>query len=186
MTKFIPFLIVLLISSSVSAQNLEDSLKVAEPEVKVAEPQILDMDSYKINYPSNWRVKNGCADANCSLLSPPDTVGGTSYDRFVENINIVYNKLSSSSYTVDKYADYSVSYLPKVVAGFKVIERKKLKSNVIRLTYKGEKNGFEQTWRQYYHVKAGKVYIITFAAETSKYEYFQPLVEEYLNSFIIK
>ena len=73
-----------------------------------------------------------------------------------------------------------------MVKNFKVVEKKKLKSNVIRLTYSGEKDTFKQTWRQYYYVKASKVYIVTFSAETQKYDYYQRFIESFLNSFKLK
>lgn len=146
--------------------------------------KVLDFKPYKINYPSTWQIKSGCVEKDCMIMAPTDTLLGI--DRFTENIHFTYNALPSASYTADKYATFSIDYLPKVVKNFKVIERKKLKSNVIRLTYAGEKNAYQQTWRQYYYVKSSKVYIVTFSAETQKYDYYQPFIESYLNSFILK
>ncbi|MCU0325883.1 MAG: hypothetical protein MUF45_11625 [Spirosomaceae bacterium] len=146
--------------------------------------KVLEFKPYKINYPSTWRLKETCAVNECSILAPADTLNYP--DIYTESINLTFNPLPSAEYTVDKYAQFSIDYLPKVVKNFKVIEKKKLKSNVIRLTYSGEKNNFKQTWRQYYYVKSGKVYIVTFSAETPKYDYYQPFIEPYLNSFTLK
>lgn len=170
-----PFQIIFILCISITANafTLTDSIKV------------LDFKPYKINYPSSWRLKETCAVNECSILAPLDTLSKP-YDTYTESINLTFNTLPSAEYTVDKYAQFSIDYLPKVVKDFKVIEKKKLKPNVIRLTYAGEKNNFKQTWRQYYYVKAGKVYIVTFSAETPKYEYYQPFIEPYLNSFTLK
>lgn len=145
-------------------------------------PLKLAKKAYSMNIPPGWRIDEDCKEDLCSLFSPPDTLS-KEYDNFVENINITVNKLSSPSYTVDQYATFSIGYLPKVVKNFKVLEKKKLSATAYRLTYQGDKNYFSQTWRQYYYVKNSKVYIVTFAAQTAKYAYFQPLIEPYLNSF---
>ena len=151
---------------------------------KKEKPLVLDKKAYTINIPIGWRIQDNCQENLCSLLSPVDTL---SYiDRFVDNINITVDKLPSTSYTVDKYAQFSIAYLPSVVKGFKVLEKKKIKSNGYMVTYKGEKSGFAQTWRQFYFIKAGKVYILTFATETTKYERYLPLVDSYLSSFRLK
>jgi hypothetical protein len=149
--------------------------------VKVEVPAELIRKTYKMELPKGWRVQDGCKDELCSLLSPADTL--SYFDRFTENINITVNKLPSASYTVDKYASYSISYLPKVVKGFKLISKKKLKSNVYLIEYTGEKSNFNQTWKQYYYVKNSKVFIVTFASEAKNYDYYLPIVEASLKSF---
>ena len=145
---------------------------------------VLDFKPYKIDYPSSWKLKPGCVANECSILAPKDTI--LLPDTYLESINLTFNSLPSASYTVDKYAQFSIDYLPKVVKNFKVVEKKKLKSNVIRLTYTGEKDTFKQTWRQYYYVKASKVYIVTFSAETPKYEHYKAIIEPFLDSFTVK
>jgi hypothetical protein len=145
---------------------------------------VLDFKPYKIDYPSSWKLKPGCVANECTILAPKDTI--LLPDTYLESINLTFNALPSASYTVDKYAQFSIDYLPKVVKNFKVVEKKKLKPNVIRLTYTGEKNTFNQTWRQYYYVKSSKVYIVTFSAETPKYEHYKAIIEPFLNSFTVK
>lgn len=166
------FSLFIFIGFTANATSLTDSIKV------------LDFKPYKIDYPSSWRLKAGCAVNECSILSPGDTLSWP--DGYTESINLTFNPLPSASYTADQYATYSIAYLPKVVKNFKVIEKKKLKSNVIRVTYSGEKDTHKQTWRQYYYVKSSKVYIVTFSAETSKYPAYQPFIEPFLNSFTLK
>ena len=170
--KNLLFILLTFIGFTANATALTDSIKV------------LDFKPYKINYPSTWRLKAGCVANECSILAPADTLNYP--DTYTESINLTFNQLPSASYTVDKYAQFSIDYLPKVVKNFKVIEKKKLKSNVIRLTYSGEKDTSKQTWRQYYYVKSSKVYIVTFSGETSKYDYYQPFIESFLNSFTLK
>jgi hypothetical protein len=159
-------------------------VQVAPDTSKAPKPMVLDKKTYKMDIPKGWRIQDNCQENLCSLLSPTDTL---SYiDRFVDNINVTVDKLPSANYTVDKYAQFSITYLPSVVKNFKVIEKKKLKPNVYMVTYKGEKSGYAQTWRQYYYVKNAKVFIVTFACETEKYAYYKDIVEPYLNSFKLK
>ncbi len=150
----------------------------------IPKPQIVEFKSYKMTVPDGWDIKKGCVENQCTMTSKRDTL--LDFDVYIESINLTVNKLSNPNYTVDKYANYSIGYLPKVVQNFKVIERKKLRSNAYRVTYAGIKNGLEQTWRQYYYIKSQKVFIVTFSAETRKYEFYQPVIEPYLDSFKLK
>ena len=150
----------------------------------LCQDSLLVFPSYSIQIPSGWTVKEGCLELECTLLSPADTLG--TYDTYIESINITANDLKSSSYTADKYADFSIGYLPKVVKNFQVIERKKVSNGGVRVTYSGVKNLQMQTWRQYYYKRNGKMYIVTFSAQTSKYAYHQELAEPFLNSFSFK
>lgn len=152
--------------------------------LKPAKPAVLDKRGYLINIPKGWKIEENCKEEWCNLISPFDTIGVL--DSYLESINFAVNKLPSASYTVDEYASFSIKYLPSVVKNFKVLEKKKLKTNVYRITYQGEKDKFKQTWRQYYYIKNAKVYIVTFACESEKYAYYQPIVEPYLNSFRLK
>ncbi|WP_304238333.1 hypothetical protein [Jiulongibacter sediminis] len=148
------------------------------------EPLMVDFPSYKMTFPDTWKVKNGCIETQCTINSPRDTL--MNFDTYIESVNLTVNKLNNTSYTALKYADYSIGYLPKVVQQFQVLERKNLGRNSYRVTYRGVKNGLRQTWRQYYYVRSGKVYIVTFSAETRKYELYQPMIEPYLDSFTFK
>ncbi|SOE19892.1 hypothetical protein SAMN06298216_0393 [Spirosomataceae bacterium TFI 002] len=168
------------------AQVSQDSTISAKEEIEIIEKDTLfiDMAKYKLTIPNNWKIKAGCTEEQCTANSPQDTLGG--FDTYIESINITVNKLSSSSYTAEKYANFSIGYLPKVVKGFKVLEKKRLNSYSYRVTYTGSKNNIEQTWRQYYHVRSSKVYIITFSAQARKYDHYQPIMEPYLASFKFK
>ncbi len=147
----------------------------------VKKPVIAELNEYRITVPEGWYIKAGCVDASCMLLSRGDTL--SSLDRFTENISVTISKLSNSKYTADQYADFSKGYLPKVVSNFTVLERKRLKFNKVLMVYRGKKDGFEQTWMQYYNVKNSKVYIVTCSIETKNYDYYRPIIKEYAETF---
>lgn len=164
--------------------DADSSVFTKADSVIVKKPKVVDLKQYSITVPEGWRVQTGCIDEKCVLLSPRDTLGR--YDSFTENISITINKLSSSKYTADMYANFSKGYLPKVVSNFEVLERKRLKYNNVLMTYRGKKDRREQTWMQYYVVKNSKVYIVTCSIETENYEYYRPIIKEYAETFALK
>jgi hypothetical protein len=178
------FISVAAFSQSDSTITSVDSAVVKTDSVIVKKPVVVELTKYRITVPEGWRVQTGCIDEKCVLLSPRDTL--STYDRFTENISITINKLTSPKYTADMYADFSKSYLPKVVSNFEVLERKRLKYNKVLMVYRGKKDGYEQTWMQYYIVKYSKVYIVTCSLETKNYEYYKPLIKEYVETFALK
>lgn len=143
--------------------------------------KVLENEIYSMSYPAEWNIKDGCTTDQCTINSERDTL--LDYDTYIESINITVNNLSSASYTAEKYANFSIGYLPKVVQRFKLLNKKKLGTKSYRIVYKGYKNAIAQTWMQYYHVKNQKVYIITFSGETRKHEIYRPLIEPYLDTF---
>jgi hypothetical protein len=178
------FISVAAFSQSDSTIISVDSAVVETDSVIIKKPKVVELKQYRITVPEGWRVQTGCIDEKCVLLSPRDTLG--TYDRFTENISITINKLSSSKYTADMYANFSKGYLPKVVSNFEVLERKRLKYNKVLMIYQGKKDKYEQTWMQYYIVKHSRVYIVTCSLETKNYEYYRPIIEEYATTFALK
>ncbi len=170
-----PVLSILFLNNLAFGQAI-DSLK--------KDPNILIKKEYSIEIPVGWRIMDKCEENLCSILSPSDTL--TFLDPFVENINFTVQPLPSTSYTADKYLQFSKGYLPKVVTNFKIHAQKKINSFTSLLVYSGTKSGFDQTWKQYYYAKRGKIYIVTFACETPKYEYYIKIVDPYLATFKLK
>ncbi len=140
--------------------------------------------NYTIEIPKGWTTQEGCTEKYCTFLAPIDTLNGN--DSYLENINITVNDLPSSKYPIEKYTEFSIKYLPSVVSQFELLEKHQLTSYSSRVTYKGRKSKFNQTWRQYYIIKDSKVYIVTFAAETSKFEHYIAFVQQSLDSFRVK
>lgn len=176
-------LLPLLIVSGVAFAQTDSTIAQTDS-VVVKKPIVAELNEYRITVPEGWYIKAGCVDESCMLLSRADTL--SSYDRFTENISVTVSKLSSAKYTADQYADFSKGYLPKVVSNFTVLERKRLKSNKVLMVYRGKKDGYEQTWMQYYNVKNAKVYIVTCSIETKNYDYYRPIIKEYAETFAWK
>lgn len=147
-----------------------------------AQADTLQMDTYTFLVPEGWKIKEGCLEADCSMLAPHDDYE----DTFLENINIVVAPAPAKNYPVKKYADFSVGYLPSVIDDFEVLERVELENNGEYVIYKGLKSDFHQTWKQYYFIKDEGLYIITFTAETDRFEEYIDKIQVNLDSFKIK
>ncbi|WP_341227549.1 hypothetical protein [uncultured Arcticibacterium sp.] len=174
------FVLLLSVSFTLKAQTATEKIDT----LAAADPLLIDMPTYSIELPNTWTIKTGCVEAQCTAHSPTDTLRG--YDTYIESVNLTVNKLSSASYTAEKYANFSIGYLPKVVKEFKVLEKKKLNSKSYVISYKGNKNNIWQTWIQYYHVRNSKVYIVTFSGETLKYYHYKDFITPYLDSYKFK
>lgn len=182
--KYLSFLLLFIVNIAFSQTDSTDVATNETDSVVVKKPEVAELNEYRITVPEGWYIKAGCVDEKCVMLSRGDTL--SSYDRFTENISITVSKLSSAKYTADMYADFSKGYLPKVVSDFTVLERKRLKYNNVLMVYRGKKDGYEQTWMQYYIVKNSKVYIVTCSIETKNYDYYRPIIKEYAETFTLK
>jgi hypothetical protein len=169
------FLVFLGLSLSLYGQDSTKTLEI------VQKPIWLEKKGFKMQIPDGWRISTECSDVLCSLLAPIDTLSRP--DIYVENINFTVDKLPSASYTVDQYASFSIKYLPSVVKNFKLLSKKKLGPNAYLIEYQGLKSNFYQSWKQYYYTKNSKVYIVTLASETIKFDYYKKLTESSLKSF---
>ncbi len=181
--KYISLFILTIASLHTEAQ-VTSTLEQESDSLDKADLLMIDMPSYSISYPEGWKIREGCIQEQCTIISPTDTIGG--YDTYLESINLTVNELSNASYTAEKYANYSEEYLPQVVTQFRVLNKAKLSENSHRLIYTGVKNNIRQVWRQFYHVKDGKVYIITFSVQQKKYKYYKGMIKPYLTSFKFK
>lgn len=154
----------------------------AGAEVRAFQSDSLGNFSYTLDIPEGWKMKENCTENDCSFLAPQDTPA----DTFLENINITVADAPSKNYPVTKYTDFSIGYLPSVIENFELVERKKLPGNSEYIIYKGLKSEFHQTWKQYYHIKGSKMYIVTFTAETVKFEEYIARIQKNLDTFIVK
>lgn len=142
----------------------------------------LDKFDYVLPIPKGWTIKEGCQAQDCSLLAPQDH----SKDTFLENLNITVAEAPAKNYPVEKYVDFSAQYLPSVIDGFKILERKKLEGNKAYLIYTGTKNDFLQTWKQVYWIKGEKLYILTLSTESSQFENYIQNIGSFLEAFTLK
>jgi hypothetical protein len=144
----------------------------------------LTKTTYSVKYPDTWTLTPGHNNEKFSLTAPSDGVG----DQFVENMDLTVIALGASTYTPKQYADYSKTTLPKKIKFFKVLEEKAVKQGVAGyyMVFKGTQGADKLKWKQYYFIKSGKVYVITFTAEDSRYAEYITNIGTMLSSFTVK
>jgi eukaryotic-like serine/threonine-protein kinase len=143
----------------------------------------LSKTNYTIKYPDTWTLEEGSTTTSFSIIAGSDGAD----DKFVENINLVANNISS--YTPKSYADYSKTFLPSKIKGFKVLEEKEVKQGGktgYYMIFKGKQGNDQLKWKQYYFIEKGKVWILTFTGEEKRFADYIKKINSALSSFTIK
>jgi hypothetical protein len=142
----------------------------------------LTKNTYAIKYPDTWTLTAGHTNEKFSITAPSDGMD----DQFVENLDLTTNPISG--YTPKQYADFSKTTLPRKIKGFKVLEEKAVKQGAdgYYMVFKGTQGTDKLKWKQYYFIKGGKVYIITFTAEETRYAEYIKNIATMLSSFTVK
>mgnify|MGYP000941004161 CR=1 FL=1 len=169
--KIISTLIVLTITSFAYSQTIksQDLLKYIS-------------DSYKVEYPSSWRIdtsKQGGIEF--AIFSPKESAD----DKFLENINLIIQNLSGKNIDLDKYAAISEEQIKSNAVNLKAFNMVKLKkgiSNYYKLTYEMTYGNFRLFTEQYYFIRNEEAFVITFSSETGKSK---DMGEEILSSFTL-
>lgn len=152
--------------------------------IAAAQTSTLSKSAYSIKYPATWTVDASTDAKQFTIKAPADSGVNDSY---VENLNMVINQLSSP-YSAEGYATFSKGYLPQKIKQFVVLESKKgnLGKDSWYMVFKGLQLGKKLQWKQYYIVKNGKVHILTFTAEASRYKEYVKTVNTMLGSYVAK
>ncbi|MBP6431188.1 MAG: hypothetical protein KA319_05430 [Ferruginibacter sp.] len=142
----------------------------------------LSKPSYSIKYPSDWRLETS-NNTTFTLGAPSDGEG----DPFVENIHFVSYPVTG--YLPKDYAQYSKTTLPQKIKNFKVVEEKEVKQGGktgYYMIFKGKQNNQALKWKQYYFIKNGMAYVLTFTAQEIMFNDYIKKLSACLNSFTVK
>lgn len=147
-----------------------------------AQSIVLSKPSYSIKYPDDWRLETS-NNTTFTLGAPSDGEG----DAFVENIHFVSYPVTG--YLPKDYAQYSKTTLPQKIKGFKVVEEKQVKQGGktgYYMIFKGKQNNQALKWKQYYFIKNGTAYVLTFTAQETMFNTYMSKINTCLNSFNVK
>jgi hypothetical protein len=147
-----------------------------------AQSTLLSKPSYSIKYPNDWRLETS-NNTTFTLGAPSDGEG----DAFVENIHFVSYPVTG--YLPKDYAQYSKTTLPQKIKGFKVVEEKQVKQGGktgYYMIFKGKQNNQALKWKQYYFIKNGTAYVLTFTAQETMFNTYMSKINTCLNSFTVK
>jgi hypothetical protein len=148
----------------------------------VAQTKTLSKPAYSIKYPEDWRLEES-SNSSFTLGAPSDGDG----DAFVENINFVSYPVTG--YLPKDYAQYSKTTLPQKIKNFKVVEEKEVKQGGktgYYMVFKGKQNNQALKWKQYYFIKNGIAYVVTFTAQETMFSEYSKKLNACLNSFTVK
>jgi PsbP-like protein len=147
-----------------------------------AQSLLLSKPGYSIKYPDDWRLETS-NNTTFTLSSTSDGEG----DAFVENIHFVSYPVTG--YLPKEYAQYSKTTLPQKIKGFKVLEEKEIKQSSktgYYMIFKGKQNNQALKWKQYYFIKNGTAYVLTFTAQETMFSNYMSKISSCLNSFTVK
>ncbi len=171
------FLLILISIFDLNAQNANN---------KDLNWEKLEVDNYKIEYPSNWYLsQKGEMGTKFFLFTKLES----KTDAFSENINLIVQDLSSyNNINLDKYTEISEKQIGDMISNSKIIESNRIKREGLefhKIIYTGIQGKLTLKFLQYYFVNKEKAYVLTFSAEKNTFSKYIETAEKILNSFKI-
>ena len=146
----------------------------------------LEKDGYSIEYPANWDLdESGQMNTSFVLLSLQEDP----LDQFQENVNLLIQDLTGMGIDLDKFTELSLAQLKVMIEDSEVIESKAREANGRQfhsILHKGKQSGFDLTFYQYYWIENEKAYVLTLTTETKKFEKFNVVGTQILDSFMFQ
>lgn len=173
--KKILFLIILVINLNAFGQLKESSWKT------------IDESTYSIQYPENWELNISETMGTSFILLSQQT---SSEDKFRENINLSIQNLEGYNLNLDAYVAISEEQITKMITNGTIVESKRIifenKTEFQKIIFKGNQGLFQLKFLQYYFIKDEKAFVLTFTSEETQYEKYYIIVEQILESFLLK
>ena len=143
------------------------------------------LQRFIVSYPSNWELitQNYQNQVINGFLAPVDSQN----DTFRENLNIIVETYSSPI-QLDNYYQMNINQL-KTFPDIQFLGNydgfvSEIPSKI--LIYSRLLNGKNLTFSQVFLVQGNKGYILTFTAESNKYQAYQPLFQQMMDRFRLK
>lgn len=145
-----------------------------------------EKDNYFILHPQDWVVDtSGTMGSSFILFAPVENTA----DQFKENVNLLIQNLEGKNISLNQYVQFSENQIKTMIQNAKIEESKRIKKDSLEyhsVMFTGEQGNYKLRFEQYYFLKAGKSYVLTFTHEQSKNEQYRRLGELMLSSFRIK
>lgn len=146
----------------------------------------INKKDYSVSYPKSWNIDtSGYGGAEFSFL----TVDTTSEDLFTDNVTLGIQDLTGKEIDLNKFVELSEEQVKTLVNDGELLESKTMndkKHPYQKFVYTLSQSGIHLKVAQYYWVVNEKAYILTFTAETSKYDTYKADGEAIMNSFELK
>ena len=137
----------------------------------------------EIEYPSFWEMKEDKKGKSVAFATPPEGLA----DGYRDNVSIVSYVLDDDEMAFDDYVKDYIDSLPTAVKGYKLVSEGAFPlegyPDSYRIVYEGSSSEGDLRLQQTF-INSGKyVYVYSFIAEPSSYEYFARNSEVMLTTF---
>ncbi|MBN2288338.1 MAG: hypothetical protein JXQ83_03325 [Candidatus Glassbacteria bacterium] len=137
-----------------------------------------EKNGYRVDYKPGWEMQQ--VDISMVFLSPKEGED----DRFQEAVNVVVQDLNSMPMTLEELTNHMKDYLHKANATIVESGKRSLGgSEGYLLVVSGKQGEMELKMMQVYTIAGGKAYIVTYTAETDKYDQYFKDAEIMFGSF---
>ena len=146
----------------------------------------LNGNNYSIQYPNDWDLDTTGKLGTIFFIYSRQT---SPQDQFRENINMAIQNIQGQKIDLDKYVEISEGQIRTIITNGDLIESKRLNANGLefhKVIFTGEQGIFKLKFEQYYWLKNGNAYILTFSCEQNQFDTYKPVGERILNSFRLK
>ena len=139
---------------------------------------------FSVNYPGDWEYYEGLMGTSFIALSPMESAN----DAFRENFNVTIEDLGGYSISLDDYYTLGINQLAGAITDFKLIGGGDtvLAGRLAKLVvFTGTQGELELKWLQGYVLVDDLAYVITFVAESDRFDSYMPDVYTAFNTFSV-
>lgn len=134
---------------------------------------------FSFRYPPTWSINNQ-SRAQEGLLFYISAPKDNDYDLFLENVNYLHQVVPDSLQDIDKFLAYLQRKTLPNLENIKIVQEEKTQFNgypAYHSVYQFTVNEMAATIEQIAYMRNHEAYIVTFAAETPRYESYKPTAD---------
>lgn len=165
----------------IQSQSTQPKLSETQPNWKV-----FGTGQFTIQYPPDWELdQSGLMGSSFILFQPLES----DHDLFRENVNLLIQDLTGYDLDLNQFANLSEDQVKTMITNSTLIESKRIKTGpeeFHRMIYTGDQGNYHLKFVQYYWVKEGEAFVLTFTCEQDTYEINKDTGSTILNSFTFK
>lgn len=142
--------------------------------------------NYTVHYPKSWILDTSkLMGTEFFIFSPLENES----DKFRENISFVIQNLVGRNIDLEMYKKITDEQISKLATDGKIYESTVLKSDsnkYYKVTYGMTQGQFKLKITSLCRINNEKAYLLTFTSELTKYEQYEAIAEEIINSLIVE
>jgi hypothetical protein len=202
MNKFLPHVaalsILLLLGAGCAGKTPETQSETTEPKTTPSEEAAGDAmetsllpytnadHGITLQYPKTWQKDDREGDAPFVMFFSPQDGDD---DLFRENLNLIVADLDGFEVSLKEYLDANIEQIETGIQGYNSLEIKLVSiagTDAYRTTYTGTMEDTFVTWTQWYLLKDGKAYVLTYSGFENGYNKHLKAAENMIDSLEIK